>query len=87
MREINPAVIWDLREGAPEERVTTDVEGLKSIVSRSALRSLYSYREELLKERKRQAEIKKKYGMESLRYLINRLKDELLEIKKRKQKE
>ena len=43
-------------------------------------------KEEIAKERNRQAEIKRKYGLKSLDYLIGKLDVELVELYKRQAK-
>ena len=44
-------------------------------------------REKIAKERNRQAEIKRKYGLKSLDYLIGKLDVELVELMKGRRKE
>ena len=72
---MNPAVLWDLSPfGAvvdagfevDEERVLPFVVG-----------AVESYKEEIMKERRRQGDVKSKYGLKSLEYLIGELDAEL----------
>ena len=90
VREINPAIIWDLKEAGNREigsrEGEMDIEELKKSSFSYVFKAFSSYKEELLSERKRQAKIKEKYGIKSLHYLINKLNDDLLELEKRKQK-
>ncbi len=79
MQPINPAVLWDLEEGGPP----ADPPDLKSLQERALaflIPQLEAYQAELAEERRRQAEIKRKYGVRSLDYLIVRLDGELLDL-------
>lgn len=80
LREINPAILWDL---APSNEIDnaeiSDQKGALSI----AIELVERYKNEILEERKRQAEIKKKYGLKSLDYLIGKLDEELTELHER----
>jgi len=61
------------------------VESLKKHISLSVIPQLEAYREEIQKERIRQAEIKQKYGIKSLEYLIVKLDGELISLYSRKE--
>ena len=83
IKELNPSIIWDL---APyngrfnlEEESKREAEGY-------AIRALMSFKDELLKERLRQAEIKEKYGVKSLESLIRKYDIKLLEYEERRKK-
>ncbi|NPV88404.1 DUF3883 domain-containing protein [Coprothermobacteraceae bacterium] len=72
---VNPAIIWDLPpcancavEGCEDELAPPEDE---------VLRALRQYKEETLEERQRQAEVKRKYGLRSLDYLIGMLDAEI----------
>jgi SNF2 family DNA or RNA helicase len=82
---ISPAVIWDLVEGEKTEEETVDVESLKNRSLNKAISKLEEYKAELLKERSRQSEIKEKYGIKSLEYLILKLDGELITFYARKE--
>jgi len=82
---IPPSVIWDLSLG-PSEREKVNIERLDGTARVKVLDDLQKYREELLKERKRQAEIKKNYGMRSLSSLTMELRAEVARLKRRKDK-
>ncbi len=82
---IAPSIIWDLVEGNPGEEIEVDIESLKKEISIKAISSLEAYKSELLKERNRQAEIKEKYGIKSLEYLIVKLDGELIALYQRKE--
>lgn len=90
MRQANPVLLWDLVEGgelAPAfAPVTPDLEDLKRQAWGSLLPELEIYRQELLRERTRQAQIKEKYGVKSLEYLIVKLDGDLIELYDRQQR-
>jgi len=80
---VNPAVLWDLKAGsktaAPldswaEERPATDHAEVVAFVINQALEP---YRAELLEARRRDSEIKRKYGLRSLEELIGRSEEKL----------
>jgi len=90
IKEINPAILWDLSYSNTEnsnsketfELVNCDKNQLLPFV----IDCLEKYKEEILKERIRQGEIKKKYGLKSLEYLIGELDVELTELYERQAK-
>ena len=84
IKQIAPSILWDLSEGKIEDGNTTDVESLKEQVSTDTISELEKYRVELVRERSRQADIKKKYGVKSLEYLIVKLDGELIDLHARK---
>lgn len=64
----DPSILWDLMPARGETlpaRTVTDEEVNKAI-KRAFAEALEPYRQQLLKERQRQAEIKQKYGVRSL---------------------
>ncbi len=82
-RKITPvpaSVIWDLAEATEIKPGTVDVEHIKSLSSNHAIKDLEAYKQELLKKRRRQADIKQKYGIKSLEYLIVKLDGELIDL-------
>jgi len=81
---ISADIIWDLEEGADGSGVVVDIEALKEQASGVAIASLKIYKEHLLEVRNRQAEIKEKYGVKSLEYLIRKLDGELIPLMARK---
>lgn len=82
---ISPAVIWDLVEGGEGSKENLDMEALKSGTSIRVISKLEEYKAELFKERSRQSEIKEKYGIKSLEYLILKLDGELISLYGRKE--
>jgi hypothetical protein len=85
-KSISPAVIWDLAEGTEAGREQQDVETLKHQVVPEAIHLLKEYKKELLAERRRQAEIKTKYGVKSLEHFIVELDGELIGLGERKER-
>ena len=81
---ISPASIWDLAQtdSAIEENI--DIDQLQKQSVKWIIPQLEKYKEELLSERRRQIEIKRKYGLESLRYLILELDNDLIRLQNRK---
>jgi hypothetical protein len=69
-----------------EDPPLTEIEDIKKKTQQLAIETLKEYKNELLKERKRQAEIKQKYGVKSLEYFILELDGELIELESRKAK-
>ena len=86
VREINPAVLWDL---VPAKNVKDSVnisEKEKYKMLGFTIQSVEKYKEEVSQERKRQSKIKKKYGLKSLDYLIGKLDADLAELYERQAK-
>ena len=81
LKEVNPALLWDLVPSASNEKVSINTSKERTQVY--ALNAVENYKEEISKERKRQAEIKRKYGIKSLEYLIDELDAELAELYER----
>lgn len=83
---LNPAFIWDLKEGDNETVDPVNIDAVKSKAMEALIPKIEDYRNELSKERERQANIKEKYGIKSLDYLIVRLDGDLIELYDRKNK-
>jgi len=79
-REINPAVLWDL---SPYNAYNGSEEISDREILPAVIEAVERYKEEIANERRRQAEIKRKYGLKSLEYLINELDAELVELYER----
>ena len=79
LKEINPAILWDLSP-FNDMRVNLDDVPDKDKLLPFAIDAVEKYKEEIAKERNRQAEIKRKYGLKSLDYLIGKLDVELVEL-------
>jgi superfamily II DNA or RNA helicase len=82
---IDPIIIWDVAESTRQVE-TVDIEALKALAMKQLMPALAAYKGELAVERERQAEIKQKYGLTSLDYLINRLDGELITLYDRRNK-
>ncbi len=79
-REVNPAVLWDLSPCKMKIDVGDfNEERVKGFV----IRAEEKYKEEIAQERMRQAEVKTKYGLKSLEYLIGELDAQLAELYER----
>ncbi len=81
IREINPAIIWDL---SPCKSSVDPIKPNESKVIPFVIKSVERYKEEIMKERRRQTEIKRKYGLRSLDYLIWDIDAALTELYERK---
>lgn len=81
---IDPAILWDLMpaESAPLTDAP-DTESLKLQGMVWLIPHLEAYKQELMAERRRAAQIKQKYGVESLRYLILELDNDLIHLQER----
>ena len=75
LKEVNPSILWDL---VPSDRSkSAKIENNRGQAQEFAVNAVENYRKETLEERKRQAKIKKKYGVRSLEYLIGELDADL----------
>jgi superfamily II DNA or RNA helicase len=84
VEEINPSVLWDMvpcENGKPQR---ADVD--KGRAQRRAVTAVENYKKEIFEERNRQAEIKTKYGVRSLEYLIGELDADISELYERQEK-
>ena len=80
IKEINPALIWDL---SPAERETQPIKIDEKRIIPHVISAIEKYKQDIGKERKRQAQIKEKYGLKSLDYLISELDTDLAELYER----
>jgi len=79
MSVVNPAILWELDDGGSMPTTpTSPLEDVKRQAWSALLPELETYRGKLLQERERQAEIKEKYGVQSLEYLILKLDGDLI---------
>ncbi|MCS7061890.1 MAG: helicase-related protein [Anaerolineae bacterium] len=84
-RSVDPAIVWDLAP-ADGSLSTNDLPSLEALQQRSLawlIPALETYQQELMVERQRQANIKRRYGLESLRHLILELDNDLLRLQER----
>jgi len=87
VRPTNPALPWDLAEGGePTDGPLPDLETVKRRALNALLPTLADYRDKLQAERERQAEIKERYGVESLEHLIVRLDGDLIDLYARRER-
>lgn len=86
VRQVNPAILWDLREGSSSSAGSgTKVDQAQKQVLPRVIRALENYRQELHQERERQAKIKTKYGQRSLEHLILSLDGDLIQLYARRE--
>jgi SNF2 family DNA or RNA helicase len=71
--EVNPSVLWDFVPA----NIECESKGNEDEIIPLVIELLEKYREEIRTERKRQAEIKRKYGLKSLDHLIRELDTDL----------
>jgi len=92
VRPANPALLWDLAESgpvgtglvpAPDDH---DLVAIKQQALSVLLPMLADYRKQLQAERDRQAEVKEKYGVKSLEYLILQLDGDLIGLYARQER-
>lgn len=79
-----PTVIWDLSEVGSREGEGVDSESLKRKIRPKVISSLNEYMGKLQADRKKQAEIKEKYGLKSLDKLVVGLDGDLIGLYARK---
>lgn len=76
-REINPAKIWDFSPYT-QKIEATNIDERKLLPE--AIKAIEKFKEEISQERRRQAEIKRKYGLRSLDFLIQELDQDLVSL-------
>ena len=86
VREVPPHILWDLKP-CKSEGEEGNIEELKGKANSVMINILRGHREEIRKERDRQAEIKKKYGIQSLNYLIDKLDEEIIKYEMKRERE
>ena len=79
VKSIDPKIIWDLAEST-QQVASADIETLKGLVIAKLMPELEGYKAELVVERKRQTEIKEKYGRTSLEHLRLELDGDLIQL-------
>ena len=85
VRPFPASIIWDLAEARKTKQEVVDIEQITSVSKSQAIKELELYKKELLIERQRQAEIKQKYGIQSLDHLIWKLDGDLITLFGRKE--
>ncbi len=81
LNEVNPAILWDFVPSDDNEPVKVDMRREKA--QEYAVGTVENYKHEIVEERRRQAEIKRKYGIKSLEFLIGELDAELADLYER----
>jgi hypothetical protein len=77
-------VVWDLVPSRNGEQ--GPAASRKPDAQRCAIAAVEDYKEEIMEERKRQAAVKRKYGVKSLEYLIGDLDADLSELYERQER-
>jgi len=83
LEAISPMVLWDLKEGGKSQLPIPNLESGKAKALPASIGCLNRYMQELQKERNRQAGVKRKYGVTSLRYLVHKLDGDLIDLDRR----
>jgi superfamily II DNA/RNA helicase len=88
VEDVSPSILWDLAESNYTETgqigTGNDIESVKKKTTSLAIKILEEYKDELGRERRRQAEIKEKYGVRSLEHMILSLDGDLIALYERK---
>ncbi len=86
VRELNPAVLWDLVPSKETKAKNIEVVDTPSFTppTLQAIEAMKAYKEELLSRRRRDAEIKRRYGLKSLEYLIAQSEAKLADYETKK---
>jgi len=86
VNNIPTTIIWEIAPAPKPEPTEVDLEQIKKRSFGNAIRQLEEYKKQLTAERIKQADIKEKYGVKSLEFLIHKLDGELIELDIRKEK-
>jgi len=81
LNEVNPAILWDFIPKDNNEPTMTDM--IMGRAQKYAIDAVENYKQDIVDERRRQAKIKRKYGIKSLEYLIGELDADLAELYER----
>jgi len=81
LNEVNPAILWDFIPKDNNEPTTTDMSMERA--QEYVINAVENYKQDIVDERRRQAKIKRKYGIKSLEYLIGELDADLAELYER----
>jgi len=82
LQEVNPSLLWDFVPVDKSEPLSIEVD--KTAAESMVIESIEEYLSELKSERERQANVKRKYGLKSLDYLIGDLDASLAEYEIKK---
>jgi hypothetical protein len=81
LRDINPAVLWDFIKVVNDKPI--EIEPKRERAQEYAINAVEKYKQEISEERRRQAEVKRKYGIKSLEFLIGELDVDLVNLYER----
>lgn len=81
LRDINPAVLWDFIKVVSDKPI--EIEPKRERAQEYAINAVEKYKQEISEERRRQAEVKRKYGIKSLEFLIGELDVDLVNLYER----
>ena len=84
VKPIAPTILWDLAEGKPKKE-EIDIEKMEDQAKGIVIPDMEGYKQKKYEERKREADIKEKYGVKSLEYFIVKLDGELINLYARKE--
>lgn len=85
VKPISPTILWELAEGKSEkEHINIDPRDQR--VVQQVISEMETYKKQKLEERKREAQIKEKYGVKSLEYFLVKFDGELIELYARKER-
>jgi len=85
-RVINPSILWDLKPFDGQLWMENPIPE-EEVIAFAAEQVLEAYRKELLQERERNADIKRKYGLRSLEQMILESEARLIDYETRRAKE
>ena len=90
VRTVNPAILWDLEPLKENGREVSEFEAIESLTQQRPMiedqlitKVLLPFREEIALRRKHEAQIKAKYGLRSLDYLIQESNQKILDYQAR----
>ena len=83
---VPPSILWDLDDATHIQTDPVDIKKQKSIVLEGVIKMLREYRQELLDERERQAEIKKSHSVRSIEKMIYDHDVDLVELRERQER-
>lgn len=81
----SPQRIWELSFQNNHSENGYDLEDIKGNINAEIIHNIREYKNEILEERQRQANIKKKYGVKSLEKLIIQLDGDLIDLYSRRE--
>lgn len=85
IRSIPPTILWDLAEGNSQKE-EIEIKATDQKIVEEVISEMESYKKQKFEERKREAQIKEKYGIRSLEYFLVKFDGELIELYARKER-